>query len=155
MSFIKNNLSPIITYFFFCFFIFVDVPFLVWLSDSFECIRKHRIEANLWLRYNNRLCTNDLYIWTVTGGRLDAVESLSSVECYNPISNSWHEVAPLSTPKRCIAVSTLNGRIYAVGGSGGWQNINILFFIFTFFILKTGVNTSKIYLKLIYLCLII
>lgn len=56
--------------------------------------------------------------FTSTGGRLDATESLSSVERYNPQSNTWHEVAPLSTPKRCVAVAVLNGRLYAVGGSG-------------------------------------
>ena len=49
---------------------------------------------------------------------MDQNESLSSVERYNPALDSWEEVAPLSAPRRSVAVAALNGRLYAVGGSG-------------------------------------
>ena len=45
-------------------------------------------------------------------------ESLADVERYNPACDEWHAVAPLSQPRRSVAVAAHNGRLYAVGGSG-------------------------------------
>lgn len=53
---------------------------------------------------------------------MDKNESLDVVERYNPNTDTWKEMAPLSSPKRCLAAAVLNGRIYVVGGSG---NISI------------------------------
>ena len=53
-----------------------------------------------------------------SGGRVSKDESLSSVERYDPSRDRWDEVAPLSSPRRCVAVGCLSGRLYAVGGSG-------------------------------------
>ncbi|KAK3085378.1 hypothetical protein FSP39_002454 [Pinctada imbricata] len=52
------------------------------------------------------------------GGRVDRNESLASVERYSPQWDMWEELTPLSSPKRCVAVAALNGKIFAVGGSG-------------------------------------
>ena len=53
-----------------------------------------------------------------SGGRVDADISLAEVERYNPAVDQWELVAPLSSPRRSVAVATYNGRLYAMGGSG-------------------------------------
>ena len=57
-------------------------------------------------------------IYLFLGGRVAADQSLSSVERYDPARDRWDEVAPLSSPRRCVAVGCLAGKMYAVGGSG-------------------------------------
>ena len=52
------------------------------------------------------------------GGRVDKDRSLASVERYNPAADTWEEMAPISTPRRSVAVCAHNGRLYAMGGSG-------------------------------------
>ncbi|VEL35210.1 unnamed protein product [Protopolystoma xenopodis] len=43
----------------------------------------------------------------------------ASVEVYDPVTDSWTEVAPLSSPRDSIAVCALGGQLYAVGGHNG------------------------------------
>lgn len=40
-----------------------------------------------------------------------------TVECYDPILNSWQEVDSLNTPRINLGVTIFNNRIYALGGS--------------------------------------
>ena len=61
----------------------------------------------------------------VLDGKLYAVggydglgESLSSVERYDPTSNTWEAVAPMTTARGSHAVAVLDGKLYAVGGRG-------------------------------------
>ncbi|KAI8490135.1 hypothetical protein Bbelb_322050 [Branchiostoma belcheri] len=56
--------------------------------------------------------------WRADGGRVTNQESLSDVERYNPQVDQWEDVAPISTPRRQVAVATHNRRLYAMGGSG-------------------------------------
>ena len=44
--------------------------------------------------------------------------SLADVERYNPADDAWETVAPLSAPRRSIAVTSHGGRLYVIGGSG-------------------------------------
>ena len=41
---------------------------------------------------------------------------LSSVERYDPLTNSWTTVAPMSTARERHAVAVLDGKLYACGG---------------------------------------
>ncbi|XP_020849627.1 kelch-like protein 31 [Phascolarctos cinereus] len=50
------------------------------------------------------------------GERVDVIP----VECYNPYTGQWSYVAPLQTGVSTAGASTLNGRIYLVGG---WNEI--------------------------------
>ena len=52
------------------------------------------------------------------GGRVDEDVSLAEVERYNPAVDQWETVAPLSQPRRSVALAAHGGRLYAVGGSG-------------------------------------
>jgi N-acetylneuraminic acid mutarotase len=42
---------------------------------------------------------------------------VSTVEAYDPVSDSWTAKAPLPTPRQSLAVGVVNGVLYAVGGS--------------------------------------
>ncbi|XP_030054828.1 kelch-like protein 31 [Microcaecilia unicolor] len=53
------------------------------------------------------------------GGRGERVDVLT-VECYNPHTGQWSYVAPLPTGVSTSGASTLNGKIYLVGG---WNEI--------------------------------
>ena len=42
--------------------------------------------------------------------------SLSSVECYGPVTNMWTSLTPMPTARGSLGAATLNGKIYAIGG---------------------------------------
>src|SRR2546425_13346941 len=44
------------------------------------------------------------------------VEFLSTVEAYDPSTNSWSSKAPLPTPRGGLTVGVVNGILYALGG---------------------------------------
>lgn len=52
----------------------------------------------------------------VVGGQGSKGSVLSSVEKYNPRTNTWHLVCPLSSPRYATALSAHQGFLYAVGG---------------------------------------
>ena len=43
---------------------------------------------------------------------------LTTVEAYDPVTNSWTTKAPMPTPRYGLAVGVVSGFLYAVGGSG-------------------------------------
>jgi N-acetylneuraminic acid mutarotase len=45
-------------------------------------------------------------------------EFLSTVEAYDPSTNSWSTKTPLPTPRSGVAVGVVDGILYAVGGTG-------------------------------------
>lgn len=51
---------------------------------------------------------------------------MKSVECYNPITDTWTEVAELNINRGDLGVGVLNGVIYAVGGSDTSDVYNIV-----------------------------
>merc|ERR1711965_706562 len=56
------------------------------------------------------------------GGYNDDDGRLSSVERYDPAANAWEAVAPMATARAfpfAPGVAVLDGKLYAVGGSGG------------------------------------
>lgn len=60
------------------------------------------------------VCDGKIYC---VGGTDDLLKvSLSSVECYDPVSSTWCEVASMPTARGALGAATLNGKIYAVGG---------------------------------------
>lgn len=56
---------------------------------------------------------------------------------YDPQTNRWSKVAPMSTKRLGVAVAVLGGYLYAVGGSDGSSPLNSgVLFIFTFLFTK-------------------
>ena len=61
----------------------------------------------------------------VIGGN-DGVSFLNSIECYDPHTNRWTQLAPMSRPRAGIGATALDGRIYAIGGFDGAQRLDIV-----------------------------
>jgi hypothetical protein len=60
------------------------------------------------------VCDGKIYC---IGGTDDLLKvSLSSVECYDPVTNMWTSLTPMPTARGALGAATLNGKIYAVGG---------------------------------------
>lgn len=48
-----------------------------------------------------------------------ARQCLNSVECYDPVSDLWSEVEPMTQRRSGAAVTVLDGMLYAIGGHNG------------------------------------
>ncbi|MDT7603227.1 MAG: hypothetical protein QOF61_1224, partial [Acidobacteriota bacterium] len=57
-------------------------------------------------------------IYTVGGGDPPG-NPLSTVEAYDPVSNTWQTRAAMPTPRSYVRVGVINGILYAVGGANG------------------------------------
>ncbi|CAL9687131.1 unnamed protein product [Knipowitschia caucasica] len=66
-----------------------------------------------------------VFIFTLHTSRLqvggfDGSIRLSSVEAYNPDTNSWRQVASMNTARSNFGIEVLDGRIFALGGYNGF-----------------------------------
>ena len=52
------------------------------------------------------------------GGRAAGSNNLNTVEQYDPGTNTWSAVAPMSTVRSYLAAAVLGGHLYALGGIG-------------------------------------
>ena len=52
----------------------------------------------------------------VTGGMDDDCQPMSSVDCYDPDTNTWSQVADMNMARRGHSLVSLHGRLYAIGG---------------------------------------
>lgn len=61
------------------------------------------------------------------GGRtnfaIDKIDS-DSLECYDPYTQDWTTLAPLNTPRHRLGLGTIDGVIYALGGSDSMIHLN-------------------------------
>ncbi|XP_044053723.1 kelch-like protein 20 isoform X1 [Siniperca chuatsi] len=114
--------------------VFNDMMFVVggWTQDDPSClVEQFCPEYNEWRKaarmVNNRgnvaVGTLDGKIYTVGGE--DNVRCYSSVERYNPDTDSWStDLAPLSSPRSGVCLVELDGYLYAIGGHDGIAAIN-------------------------------
>ncbi|RMX57129.1 hypothetical protein pdam_00008254, partial [Pocillopora damicornis] len=58
------------------------------------------------------------------GGRGKSGDPLQCIECYDWFHNCWFQVAEVSTPRRHVAVASVAGKVYAIGGHDGSQHLN-------------------------------
>lgn len=49
----------------------------------------------------------------------DGASDLSTVECYNPLQNTWVTVTPMGTKRSCLGICSFDGLIYVCGGYDG------------------------------------
>ena len=70
---------------------------------------------------------------TVVGGKIYAIggwtdllvrQPLSTVEVYDPETDTWTKEADLSIPRSYLSASVVNGKIYAIGGSGKGKRLS-------------------------------
>ena len=63
------------------------------------------------------------------GGTPNGIESLRTVEVYDPATNTWGQRAEMPTPRWGLSASAIHGKIYAVGGTqngrDGLQSVEI------------------------------
>ncbi|XP_036435584.1 LOW QUALITY PROTEIN: kelch-like protein 10 [Colossoma macropomum] len=57
-------------------------------------------------------------------GGFDGVDYFNSVRKFNPVSRTWHQVAPMHSRRCYVSVAVLNGCIYAMGGFDGQVRMN-------------------------------
>ena len=62
------------------------------------------------------------YVYVV-GGR-NGLQTLNSVDCFDPLTNSWLSVPPMCSYRHGVGVATLCGPLYAVGGHDGWSYLS-------------------------------
>lgn len=58
------------------------------------------------------------------GGRGKSGNPLQSIECYDWFRNCWFRGADVSTPRRHVAVASVAGKVYAIGGHDGSYHLN-------------------------------
>ena len=52
----------------------------------------------------------------VTGGEDDDDQPMSSVDCYDPNTNTWSQMANMNIARASHSLVSLDGRLYAIGG---------------------------------------
>ncbi len=62
----------------------------------------------------------DGIMYIIGGGDVFGGPAISTVEAYNPQTDTWTTKAPLPTPRIYHATGTVNGKIYVIGGSSLW-----------------------------------
>jgi len=56
-------------------------------------------------------------------GGFDGQNRLSSVERYDPATNAWEAVAPMSTARSYSAAAVFDGKLYVMGGFDGQRRL--------------------------------
>jgi kelch-like protein 20 len=64
------------------------------------------------------------FIISFTVGGWCSGDAISSVERYDPQTNEWRMVAPMSKRRCGVGVAVLNDLLYAVGGHDGQSYLN-------------------------------
>ncbi|XP_033728458.1 kelch-like protein 10 [Pecten maximus] len=59
----------------------------------------------------------------VAGG-FDGVEYFNSVRCFDPVTKTWSEAAPMNAKRCYVSTAVLRGCIYAMGGYDGHVRLN-------------------------------
>ena len=59
----------------------------------------------------------------VVGGR-NGLQTLNTVDCFDPVTNSWLSIPPMCSYRHGVSVATLCGPLYAVGGHDGWSYLS-------------------------------
>lgn len=72
-------------------------------------------------------CAVDGIIYAIAGslgpGETKGSPGVSTVEAYDPVTNTWAAKADMPTPRGAMSTSVVNGRVYAIGGSEFWYGV--------------------------------
>ncbi|XP_063982748.1 kelch-like protein 10 [Diachasmimorpha longicaudata] len=59
-----------------------------------------------------------------SGTNIEAKVYFSSCRCFNAVTKTWREVAPMNSRRCYVSVAVLNDMIYAIGGYNGHRRLN-------------------------------
>ena len=65
-------------------------------------------------RYSPGVAALDSKIYVTGGG--DGLQLLSRVDCYDPDTNTWSQMANMNIARAAHSLVSLHGRLYAIGG---------------------------------------
>ncbi|XP_062418177.1 kelch-like protein diablo [Pungitius pungitius] len=109
--------------------VFNNKMFMVggWTRDDPSCpLEQFRPECNEWRAAARMVIRRGKVAVAALGGQIyavggaDHVRCYSSVERYNPDTDSWStDVAPLSSPRSGVSAVAMDGYLYAIGGHDG------------------------------------
>ena len=74
------------------------------------------------VRYELGVAALDHKIY-VTGGHEE--EDVSSVDCYDPDTNTWSQMANMNMARSAHSLVSLHGRLYAIGGGDGVDSVEV------------------------------
>ena len=57
-------------------------------------------------------------------GGFDGVSRLSTVECYDPVTDEWSAMSPMMTKRSALAVATVGEELYVIGGYDGAASLS-------------------------------
>ncbi|XP_059193672.1 kelch-like protein 20 [Centropristis striata] len=114
--------------------VFNDKMFVVggWTPDDPSClVEQFCSEYNEWrsaarmVKNRGKVSVGTLGGLIYTVGGEDKIRCYSSVERYDPDTDSWStDVAPLSSPRSGVCLVVMDGYLYAIGGHDGIAAIN-------------------------------
>lgn len=81
-----------------------------------NCWKDVTVENELPRAYHG-VAVLDGFIYAVGG--FDSENYFSSVRKFNPVTHTWHEVAPMYERRCYVSVTVLDGLLYAIGGFNG------------------------------------
>jgi N-acetylneuraminic acid mutarotase len=59
---------------------------------------------------------NKIYVVGGANRKIFSLVNTPALEVYDPFKNTWKKLAPLPTPRDHLTASSLNGKLYALGG---------------------------------------
>ena len=66
---------------------------------------------------------NKIYVTGGHGG--DGIWPMSSVDCYDPDTNTWSQMANMNNVRGGHCLVSLHGRLYAIGGNRGVNSVEV------------------------------
>jgi N-acetylneuraminic acid mutarotase len=89
--------------------------------------------SNIWIKKADMPTARMALSTNVVNGKIYAIggvaagggagPSLSTVEVYDPSTNTWTKKANMPTARANASAGALNGKIYVIGGSTGWSTV--------------------------------
>ncbi|XP_045210160.2 kelch-like protein 18 [Mercenaria mercenaria] len=83
--------------------------------------RRHLLQT---FKARPRCCTDIPGMIYAVGGLTSSGDSLSAVECYDPLLGRWMVAEAMSTMRSRVGVTVLNGLLYAIGGYDGQDRLS-------------------------------
>ncbi|XP_078492582.1 kelch-like protein 12 isoform X2 [Ciona intestinalis] len=96
-------------------------------SNFVECLNLNQVDGD-WYKVASmkeqrwRAASAVLNDQMCVAGGLDGGYTLSSVELYNPVVNTWTNIASMKTERRDHALVSYNGCLYSFGGEDDYSN---------------------------------